>query len=405
MKKFWKFFLITLLSLFSILIITVSIVSWLVFTPERITPIVRKQAAKFLSCQSVIGEVDLTLFSTYPNFGLKVRDFALVNPVADAPSDTLVKVDELIGVLDADAWRKRKEVILVGLELTGGSISLYTDSLGNTNYDVVVTDTPEPDSEKNLPVIDIRRVVLKNVDLQYNDLSAKMSAVIHDLSAEITGAVRQDDISGKLNLATPGISLAYGGEKYLEQASLRLDVPVDAIPSRQFIHLKYARVSLNGLDLMLNGTLENDTIQREIRTDLDYQLSSWPVSRMMALVPPSLQTNLEGMDADGLLSSEGSIKGSMSDSVMPLMDIHLQLEEGKMNYDGFPIPLKNIESDIRFYSDLKTDSLSFVRINRFNASTPRSNVRIQGFVNHLFTDITCDLTTQHRLWRVCPILL
>ncbi len=401
MKKFWKIFFLTILSLLSLLIITIGIVSWLVFTPERITPIVRKQAAKFLSCQTEIGEVDLTLFSTYPNFGLKVKDFALVNPVPDAPTDTLVKVDELIGILDAAAWRKNRELILVGLELTGGYINAFSDSLGNTNYDIVVTDTtppPEKDSETMLPVVDIRSVVMDDVNLQYDDLSSRLHAVLRGLSARMAGSVAPDKISGSIKMTTPGVSFAYGGEAYLEQASLQLDIPVDAIPSRQFIHLKNAKVSLNGLDLLLNGTLENDTINREITTDIDYKLSTWPLSSMMALVPPSIRSNFEGLEADGLLSSEGSIKGIMNDSLMPLMNIHLLLEKGAMKYAGFPLPLHAIEGDITFHSDLKTDSLSFVRIHRFNARTPRSDVKIRGLVKHLFTDIYCDLAADSRLW-------
>ena len=400
MKKFRKIFFITFLSLFSVLIVTISLVWWLVFTPERFTPIVRKQAEKVITCQSEIGEVELTFFSTYPNFGLKVKQFALINPVTDAPCDTLVKVEELVGVVDAVAWFKKKELIFVGLELTGASIYVFSDSLGNTNYDIVATDTTSPpgtDSETILPVIDIRNVILNNVNLQYNDLSLKLNTVIRDLHAKIAGTITQDSISGKVKVSRSGISFEYDGEKYLEQALIQFDIPVDVIPSRQFINLKNARASINGLELLLNGTIENDTINRNIFTDISYKLTSWPVKNMLALVPPLFHSYLEGFDADGFLTSQGNINGLLNDSVMPLMDIHLLLEKGMMKYDGFPLPLHDIEGDITFYSDLKTDSLSFVRINRFDAKTPQSTVKIEGLVNHLFTDIYCDLTTNHRL--------
>ena len=273
MKRFWKVFLITFLSILLLLIITVSIASWLVFTPERLTPIVHKQVEKLITCQSEIGEVDLTFFSTYPNFGLKVKDFALINPVPGAISDTLVKVKELLGIVDADAWRKKKELVLIGLELTGGAINVFSDSLGNTNYDIVVTDTtsaPEKDSETILPVMDIRSVVLDDVNLRYNDLSSKINSVIHDLSTEITGLIKQDNISGKVKLAASGISFEYDGEKYLEQASIKMDIPVDIMASRQFINLKDASITINDLGLELNGTIENDTINQDILTDIDY---------------------------------------------------------------------------------------------------------------------------------------
>jgi len=309
-------------------------------------------------------------------------------------------VEELIGVVDAAAWIKRKELIIIGLELTGGSIYVFSDSLGNTNYDIVATDTtspPEIDSETILPVIDIRNVVLNDVNLQYNDLSLKLNAVIRDLNAKIAGTITQDRISGNIKVSRSGISFEYDGEKYLEQASIQFDIPVDVIPSRQFINLKNARASINDLEILLNGTIENDTINQNIFTDIGYSLTSWPVKNMMALVPPLFHSFLEGIDGDGLLTSQGNIKGMLNDSVMPLMDIHLLLEKGMMKYAGFPLPFHDIEGDITFYSDLKTDSLSFVRINRFNAKTPKSSFKIEGLVNHLFTDIYFDLTTNTRL--------
>src|SRR5450759_4981706 len=107
MKKFIKIFIISLLSLLGVLIVAISVVIWIVFTPGRITPIVRKQAAKYITCKSEIGSVELTFFSTFPNFVLKFRYFALINPVMGSISDTLVRVNELVGVVDAKAYFKR----------------------------------------------------------------------------------------------------------------------------------------------------------------------------------------------------------------------------------------------------------------------------------------------------------
>jgi hypothetical protein len=396
MKKFTKIFFITLLSLFTVLIVAISIVLWIVFTPDRITSIVRKQAEKFITCQSEIGKVEVTFFSTFPDFGIKVNQFALINPVADASCDTLIKAEEVVVVIDAVAWLKNKELILTGMELTKGSIYIFSDSLGNTNYDIIVTDTtttPGADVETKLPSIEIRNVGLNDVNLQYNDLSLKFNTVIRGLIASITGTITQDSISGNVKVSRSGISVEYDREKYLQQALVQFEIPIDIIPSSQFIRLKNATVSINDLELFLNGTVENDTINRNIITDINYKLISWPVKNVLALVPDSFQSYLKDIDIDGILSSYGSIKGILNNSVMPLMDVNVVIEKGRAKYAGFPIPLHDIESDVTLYSDLKTDSLSFIRINRFNAKTPESFFNVKGLVNNLFTDIYCDLTT------------
>ena len=123
------------------------------------------------------------------------------------------------------------------------------------------------------------------------------------------------------------ISLEYEGEKYLQQASVKLDIPAEVVLSRQLIKLKNARVSVNDLELLMNGSIENDTVNQNIITDLKYQFTSWPVEDMLALVPPSFRSYFKGIEADGLLSSQGSIKGLMTDSVMPFMEINLQMEK------------------------------------------------------------------------------
>jgi hypothetical protein len=436
MKKFIKIFFISLLSLLGVLIVAASVLVWIVFTPERITPIVRKQAAKYITCKSEIGSVELTFFSTFPNFGLKVRDFALVNPVAGSMSDTLVSVNELVGVVDAKAYWKRKEIILIGLLLDHGSVNVYSDSLGHTNYSIMPAETepaPEAESETELPFIDIRNIGLTDISLHYNDQSMKLNTVISDLSAKINGKVSRDSISGNVSVNTSMISveyakekinteisdlsakisgtligdnisgnvkvnssmisLDYGGEKYLQQASVKLEFPLDVITSRQFITLKNATASVNDMELLLNGTIENDTVSKNIITDLTYNLASWPVKNMLALVPPSYQSYFNGIEVDGLLSSDGSIRGIYNDSHMPLLDMHLLFEKGTLKYSSFPLPLHNIDGDLTIYTDLQSDSLSFVRINRFAAKTPRSTFSTMGMVTHLFKDISCNLTT------------
>ena len=188
MKRFLKIFLIVLGSLLILIVLTTLISSWIVFTPERITPIVRNQAEKFIDCETGIGEVDISFFSDYPNLGLKLSSFTMINPVRGSASDTLVKVEELIGIVDARAWWKSRELVLIGLELKGGTVNVFADSLGNVNYDVFVSgeaamaEEPDKGDGGGLPVMDIRKIVLDKVNLHFNDQSLQINTLIRDLA-------------------------------------------------------------------------------------------------------------------------------------------------------------------------------------------------------------------------------
>ncbi|MBK8881785.1 MAG: hypothetical protein IPN67_05200 [Bacteroidales bacterium] len=396
MRKFGKILLITIASLLAVLLLTVITAVYLVFTPERFTPIVRSQMDKVITCKSEVGEVELTFFSTFPHFGIKIRQFALINPVAGSQSDTLIKADKFVGVIDAAAWWNKDELLLTGIELSDGSVNLFTDSLGKTNYDIVAADTIPPDpeeSESELPAIDIRSVVLDDVTLSYKDLSLKLNTIIQKLSANLSGTISGDNISGNIQVKKSVVFLEYEGEKYLQQALVKADFPVDLILSRQLLTLKEATVSVNDLELLLNGTIENDTLNQNIITDIQYKFTNWPLESILAMVPPSYTSYIKGTEASGLLSSEGSIKGLVADSAMPVLGIQLLLENGTLKYPDFPLPLHDIEGDVNIITDLTTDSLSSVKINHFNARTPLSYIKMEGIVNHLFTDIFCDITT------------
>ncbi|MBK9389305.1 MAG: AsmA family protein [Bacteroidetes bacterium] len=398
MKKALKIILLSIASILAIILLVVSVALWLVFTPERLTPIVHKQAEKYITCQSDLGEIELTFFSTFPNFGIKISNFSLINPVAGAPSDTLISVNEITGIVDAKAFWKNNELILIGLEMKQGTINVWADSTGKTNYDIFAADTsqvPETEEESDTisPDIDIRKIALSGIDISYIDLSLKMKSEIKDLNSEISGMINTDSITCKIKINSPAVSLEYEGEKYLHNTSLSLDIPLDFLPSRQFIRIKEGSASVNGLELLMNGTAENDTINKNIITDLTYRLESWPLSSIIALVPQSFNSYLKGIEADGLLTSQGSIKGIMNDSIMPMIDIQLEMKNGALKYSEFPLPLHDISGKIRLVTDLKTDAVSYLNIGLFSAKTPGSSFSTEGKITRLFSDIHCDLIT------------
>ncbi|MBN2238125.1 MAG: hypothetical protein JW729_11235, partial [Bacteroidales bacterium] len=347
-----------------------------------------------------IGAVELTFFSSFPNFELKITDFTLINPTSGSTNDTLLKLASLNAIVDAKSWWKKKEFILRGLELKNGSVFIFSDSLGNTNYDITPADTissSETDGETALPFIDLQNIELNNVNLSYQDESLKLNTVIQKIHAQIAGTFYQDRINASLSLSNSIVSLMYENEKYLQEASIQFNIPLDYIPSTQFLTLDEATASVNDLQIMLNGSIESDSLFENISTNLAYQFSSWPFKNIQALLPPSYDSYFEKLDIEGLISSEGKIHGVYNNSSMPLMNIHLLLEKGMLKSTDFPLHLHDIFGDLTIYSDLNTDSISFVQINQFEAKTPQSTFSTKGLINHLFSDTYCNLTSNAKL--------
>ena len=154
---------------------------------------------------------------------------------------------------------------------------------------------------------------------------------IGNFSAIISCMTNLDDFSGDVKIKPFRMTLANGAEKYLQDAEIQLNISGEANLSRQAVNLNDASMSLNGLTLDFSGTVENDTTDNSITTNLSYSFNSWSIQSLMALVPASMSSLLEGIQASGQLSSEGVIDGVYSQSSFPMADINLKLERGTLN--------------------------------------------------------------------------
>jgi hypothetical protein len=400
MKKAFKVFLITFASLLVFLMAAIGIALWFVFTPEKLTPFVQKQATKYITCKPVIGEVELTFFSTFPNFGLKVNQFTLTNPADGVPNDTLVRMDQVVGIIDFVAWWKRDEVKIKELILGNGTINIFSDSLGNTNYNIFPPDTlaaKEPETATKSMVAGMENVKLENIGLTYVDHSMKLKTSIRNLTANMSGTYSSDILNSNINISQSIISVEYAGEKYLNDVSTKLNILSEVSMPDMKIKIEESSISLNDLSLRLNGSVSNENSTQNLVLDLVYNLNRAQITKLLAMVPPSYQTNFKGMAIDGTLTADGKITGIYNDKTMPVFDIHLLMENGTVKYEGFPLPLNEVFGDVTISTDGMTDAKTFVRLDRFEAKTPKSSFSAKGLVNRLFTDIYCDLTTDANL--------
>ena len=399
MQKVLKKVAITLSVILLLVVLLIGAAVWFVFTPAKITPIVRTQMAKYITCESQIGEVELTFFSTFPKFGLKINRFALINHIPEVPYDTLVRADQFTGIVDLAAWLKRKELVFTELQLKSGSINAYIDSVGRSNFDIVQADTIADTADSELPfrLINLENVHLKNIDLSYVDQSMKLRTDIQNLTAQFSGKMISDTIDTQINVSEGVMSLTYEGENYLKSVSVSTNSTARFIIPTMKIDFGNSEAKLNNMNLAFSGSIENDSAHDQILFDLNYQGKLLPLTEILAFIPSEYQSYLKGVDATGLVTSEGKITGAYSDSLMPLMDLHVVLQDGTLNYEGFPVPLSEMNGELVFYSDMTSDDLSFLQIKRFNAQTPKSSIQTSGKITHFFTDIHCDLSSAGNL--------
>ncbi len=389
MKKFLKIFSISFLSLLALLAIAVSIIMWLVLTPEKLTPIVRKQATKMITCQTNIGEIRSTFFSTFPNFGVRINNLTLINPVPGGDNDTLLNVEEFTALIDINAFMQKRQMIITDLVFKNGSLNIFNDSTGNSNYMVFVLDSAVAEDEletatnKDIDFINLEGVEFENINLSYIDKAHKIQSKISDLAATLSATLDKDSISGRVQIERSSVSLAYEGNQYLNNVDIKLEAPAQIVLSKQRVLLSNATASVNNIAISVDGVIENDTLAGNIVTDINYQFSSWSLKEAMKLLEPFKLA--EGLKLDGLLTSKGTIKGIYNESSLPAYRGNVQFTDGKITYQELPLPLYVINSDLNLMIDFQDDTKSKVSINKLEMRTPKSDLQLAGTIKKLLT--------------------
>lgn len=390
MKKFAKILGFSISSLLGLILLLICTMVWLVFTPTRLTPIVRQVADRVLLCEHEIGNVELTFFSTFPEFGLRLEGVSLQHACPGAASDTLFSASEMLATLDVRALLNQRHLKVRELAVRDANAYIYmADSLSNLQILSLPADTA---SESDTAVaalpfdsITVEQLFLSARQLVLDDQRDSLLASLADvqLSAHMHG---WQDVF--LLLSCPQVHALLGQDVYADSLSLQLSLPLSLDTELQSVELYDARLQVNQLSLLCDGIV---SMADSLSMQLTAELSQWPIHQILTLVPAHMQHLLADVQADGLLSLQADIAGVLSDSVMPQVDAHLVLEQGSGAYAALPYKLRDIALDLDAHLDLNQPEHTTASIHRLVAKTQHSSFTLSGKVLQPLTDMLLQL--------------
>ena len=396
MKRFWKILGITLGSLVGVVLAAVCIAVYVVFTPRRLTPIVRDVANRYIACPHEVGEVDLTFFSTFPEFGLRAKGLYLVNPMEGAQSDTLLAAPEVVARVNLMRFLKENTLEVHELSLDKAEANLFINADGQTNIDVFVLpeDTTEDTTAFSLP---FERLLVERVSItaqQLSFLSLKDSIEARLLETGLTASADGlDDIS--LQLDCRSVSATLGSVQYADGLHLRLKAPHTSLRLDTLgITLRNTELSVNNFGLTLDGSA--DMQGEDIVLDAQLKTGTWDIPSLLSLLPQNILRLLDGIDIDAATAQlNASVKGVYNESLMPLVDATLKLDDGQAAYmEVFPYRLSDIRLLANAHLDLNEERNSAVSIRKLHARTGKTVLDATGSVSELLGDALCDLQAQ-----------
>ncbi|MBE9487939.1 MAG: hypothetical protein IMY73_02040 [Bacteroidetes bacterium] len=446
MRKSYKIAGISILSLIGVVLIAISVVLWVVLTPEKLTPIVKKQASKMLNCEVAVDTVNLTFFSTFPKFCLKIDKLSLVNSIEKEKFDTIAYIGECSASINLSKFLFDDEVELNELSLKNVGANIYTDSLGNSNLDVILnsfsdekTKEKKEDTAFEMPYknIDLEGISIENLNVNYLDDKSMLKAILYNCNIDIDGNIVEDE--GKANLKMyldsvyvsiedsikieshmkstfftfntiyknknakgtteiylPHINVAYDNVKYLKDNALNFKIPFDGDIDKLHFLIKKAILNFEKQEIEFNGwgELKNNG---DIGMDMAFETNKWDIPSVLTLVPAPFSDMLKGIDIKGSSEIKGTAKGIFNDSLMPKVDVNLKYNNGNLRHSEIPCDIQKIELDADASINLNKGEISVAKINKFTASACSSTFDVKGTVNDFMNTMLCNFNIKSNL--------
>ena len=187
MKRALKITAITLSSIIAVIAIAIIIVCNVVFSPKTLTPIVRNNVGRFITCQADLDTAELTFFSTFPNFAINLVNVEVINPMPDAQSDTLARIGRLVASINVREFLFNSNIVLNHLSLDNTQANIFCDSLGNANYNIVPLSSTEEEvadttSTSLFNILQLNNITINNLSANYIDHQSKINCSIHNSS-------------------------------------------------------------------------------------------------------------------------------------------------------------------------------------------------------------------------------
>lgn len=401
-RRMVKWVLGGVLGLVVLVAVSAGIVVHFVFTPEKLTPMVQQATAEYLNADVRFGKIELTFFSTFPDFGLEMSDAAVVSRVfRDStgrqevlPCDSLMQVKSCLVTVNPVAYLTKKRVVVKDFVLEEPMIYAFVDTAGVANWDIVLPaaegeevaeDTAVADTSELASGIRLRNVRIHGGRLVFDDRSTQLYTRVEGLDLGVDGFLGKRRARLKVDCSTENILFWQEGQLLVDGLALGVETGVKVNRDSSLCTLEKAVFDVNGVRFGAGGTLRGDSVARALEVDLQYGIHIPTLKTLLDLVPSSVLKKSEQVQVRGEVACKGNITGLYGKQHIPQFTAEFRVRDGYVAYPGMPSQIDTLEVDFKAFVDLGKQQESYVELHRFCLKGGGMDIDVAGNVENLLT--------------------
>jgi len=335
MRLFLKF-----IKIIAVLVISVTLIlfSAALIMQDRVADIILKSLNKSISTKFEFESVRLSFLRKFPKASLDLKNVLVhSSPGFERSAFTGINTDTLLSAKSVfvefsitDIYHGIYYIDRIGIR--DGIVRLFTDSSGMVNY--VITAEREDKGNGNF-TIDLNRISVNGLKAYYNNLA--ISLLIEGMieNGHLKSRISGDEIDFTAVSAMQVNYFRLFNTVFKKSIPARLDLSLHR--SDSVIVFKKGKLDVDDYRFSLAGSVTGNNM-----LDLTVTGVNLDIQGIKKYLPEELLAKISGYDPSGIMQVSSSVRGSMTRTSYPGINVIFALKDGSVTLPGNPVNLNGV---------------------------------------------------------------
>ena len=305
------------------LLILIGIAITLLFTQqERLVHLAVKELNEKLPGRLEVNGSQISVFQHFPYISIGLQNVKFFPNKADS-AKAIYEAERLyVGFSLADILRQKYHVKVISLK--NGHLDLVEEPDGQLNIIEAAKITSDsnlttPNTKPTALDLDIKKIVLKNMDISYLDPREGQRLFTHIDRIQSSFTDNDQLMDGTLDGSCIIDFTRRGDTTLLRHKHLSTEIKFSYTKTTKFLTLSEVRLQLGKAVFNLSGTAD---LMHDNTVDLHFAGDRPDFKQLFSFAPEKVAEELKHFRYDGDLDFKGTIKGPIRKGVQPRIDLH-----------------------------------------------------------------------------------
>jgi len=310
--------------------------------PQTVSTKIKQWANGSINGQLQFSGTGLSFFKHFPSLTLTLYDLELKGS-APFQNDTLIAAKEVSFGIDLSSVFEKK-ITINKIFLNQAFINIQADTAGHVNYNVYKSKqaTPASPADTSSASLGINQILIENSRLVYNDRSLPMQFIARGINYTGKGDLSKDVFDLYTHTEMASVDFIYNNKAYVIDKKVNADLITKINTKSLAFVFQKNDLLINQLPVKFIGKfafLKNGY-------DMDFKINSNESSLhdMITALPPEYLKWLEKTEVNGIGNLQLELAGKYiaADSIMPDLNLKVNVRNGYINNEKSPVPISNL---------------------------------------------------------------